>query len=57
MQQAGKFESAFLPWTRNRRAAHRLALMRKFPREEDSVNAILREHHVSTDWAAGGARP
>ena len=44
---AGKFETAFLPWFNNRLALHRLALMRQFPREEDVLNAVLREHHIN----------
>jgi hypothetical protein len=43
---ARRFETAFLPWFNNRLALHRLALMRQFAREEDVLNAILREHHV-----------
>ena len=42
----GKFQSAFLPWFRNRIAAHRIELMRRHEREEDCINAVLLEHHV-----------
>lgn len=48
---AGKFDSAFLPWSRNRLAQHRLDLMRHFEREEDCINAILSEHHLALEPA------
>jgi len=44
-----KFATAFLPWFNNRLALHRLALMRQFAREEEVMNAILREHHIYGD--------
>jgi len=47
MRAERKFETAFLPWFNNRLALHRLALMRQFPREEDVMNAVLREHHIN----------
>jgi hypothetical protein len=47
--QSGKFDTAFLPWSRNRLAQHRFVLMRRFEREEDCVNAILSEHHITLD--------
>jgi hypothetical protein len=49
MRAERKFETAFLPWFNNRLAVHRLALMRQFAREEDVMNAVLREHHVNGD--------
>jgi hypothetical protein len=41
-----RFETAFLPWFRNRVAVHRIELMRQHEREEDCINAVLQEHHV-----------
>ena len=49
MRAERRFETAFLPWFNNRLALHRLALMRQFAREEDVMNAILREHHIYGD--------
>jgi hypothetical protein len=49
MRAERKFETAFLPWFNNRLALHRLALMRQFPREEEVLNAVLREHHIYGD--------
>ena len=47
--QSGKFDSAFLPWSRSRLAQHRFDLMRRFEREEDCIDAILSEHHIALD--------
>jgi hypothetical protein len=49
MRAERRFETAFLPWFNNRLALHRLSLMRQFPREEDVMNAVLREHHIYGD--------
>lgn len=48
---SGKFETAFLPWSRNRLAQHRFDLMRRFEREEDCINTILIEHRAAMEPA------
>lgn len=43
VQREAKLETAFLPWVRNRIATHRIALMRRYEREEDCIDAVLAE--------------
>ena len=50
--QSGKFDTAFLPWSRNRLAQRRFDLMRHFEREEDCINAILSKHHLALEPAS-----
>jgi hypothetical protein len=46
---ASKFDTSLLPWRANAEARWRLARMRTSRREEDVVNAILRERGVTLD--------
>jgi hypothetical protein len=46
---AGKFDQSLLPWRRNARARWRVARMRALRREQDVVEAILREQGSPVD--------
>ena len=53
--RSGKFDTAFLPWSRNRLAQHRFDLMRHFEREEDCIDALLSQHHLALEPAPAKA--